>query len=67
VRYAASLSAPLSVRDGPLDKMSRPFLGRVVTVPWEISVDGDVVLCGGALFGEGDDGSLSGVVSGGGS
>ena len=63
----------MSVREGSpeADKMS-PSLGRVVTAPWEVLVEGgcaggDAEVGGGALFGEGDDSSISDVVSGGGS
>jgi hypothetical protein len=64
------LSAQLSVREGLADKMSRPSLGGVVTVPCEElaeggCADGDAVVCGGAFFGEGDDDSVSDVGGGG--
>jgi hypothetical protein len=69
--YVASLPTPSSVR-GSSNETSRPSLGAVVVVPWEISAEdgctnGDVEAVGATLFGEGDDGSISDIVSVGGS
>jgi hypothetical protein len=46
--------------------MTRPSLGGVVTVPSAEGgcADGDAVVCGGAFFGDGDDGSVSDVSGG---